>query len=43
MVAEDEGEFNYDEKVKRDRLDGDRFDPNGACVDMEQRNLQLIC
>ncbi|KAK7824655.1 tocopherol o-methyltransferase [Quercus suber] len=30
-------------KVKRDRLDGERFDPNGACVDMEQCNLQLIC
>ena len=30
-------------KVKRDRLDGDRFDPNGACVEMKQRNLQLIC
>ena len=30
-------------KVKRDHLDGGRFDPNGACVDMEQRNLQLSC
>ena len=29
-------------KVKRYRLDGERFDPNGACVDTEERNLQLI-
>ena len=29
-------------KVKRDRLDGERFDRNGSCVDMEQFNLQLI-
>ena len=26
-------------KVKRDRLDGERFNLNGACVDMEQCNL----
>ena len=30
-------------KVKRDCLNGKRFDRNGSCVDMEQCNLQLIC
>ena len=43
MVVEDKGEFNYDLKSEKGPSRWERFDPNGACVDMEQCILQLIC